>query len=349
MTTGTAISDDYQLLRMMLSDASAQRDTYKPGPYWRRKSKNAANQIALHGLADFRGATSTIGQSYADSVILDVRHSLTGGLREPLRFLLESVFPFKGQFDSQVSLTTSYCNEARRLRRLLLNDNPRVHELLRKYAMPPSLEGGCLEYVEVNGEKIATLYLMLLHEHDLVAEQVDFSTVRSFFEIGGGFGTNVHLLLENYPNIRKVVYLDIPPNLYVGTQYLKSIYGDSIRDYRESRTLHRIQFSTDKEREILAIAPWQIERLDLGVDVFYNAHSFVEMPRFIVANYADHLAKLARFESTAVVMLSYDAFDLSTTFHPDLLPGFFPSRRFDRSTFPALDGSDTRILFTSLH
>lgn len=348
MTTGTAIRDDYELLRLMLLDADAHRDSYKPGPYWRRKSKNAANQIARHGLADFRGATSTIGQGYADSVILDVRHNLTGGLREPLRFLLESVFPFKRQFDTQVSLTTSYCNEARRLRRLLFYDNPRVQELLGKYAIPPSLEGGCLEYVEVDGEKIAILYLMLLHEHDLVAEKVDFSIVRSFFEIGGGFGTNVHLLLENYPNIRKVVYLDIPPNLYVGTQYLRSIYGDSIRDYRESRTLDRMQFSADEEREILAIAPWQIEKLDLAVDVFYNAHSFVEMPRFVVANYADHVAKLARFEATSVVMLSYGAFDLSTTFHPDLLPSFFPTRRFDRSTFPALDGSDTRILFTSL-
>ena len=332
----------------MLSDASSQRDTYKPGPYWRRHSKNAANQIARHGLANFRGATSTIGQSYADSAILDVRHNLTGGFREPFRFLLKSVFPFNRQFDAQVALTTTYWDEARRVRRILFNDNPRVRDLLERYSMPPSLEGGCLEYVEVGGHQVAMHYLSLLHEHDLAAQRTDFRAVRSFFEIGGGFGTNVHLLLENYPNIRKVVYLDIPPNLYVGTQYLKAIYGDSVRDYRETRKLDRLEFSNNEAREILAITPWQIENLDVGVDMFYNAHSFVEMPQSVVANYANRVRELARFESTAVVMLSYDSFDLSTTFDPDLLPGFFPTKTFHRSTFTALDGRYNRILFASI-
>ncbi len=348
MTLSTAISSDNELLRMMLLDAKAQRNAYKPGPYWKRKSQSAAIQIERYGLADFRGTTSTIGQSYADSVILDVRHNLTGGPRRPFRFLLDSVPPFNRQFDAQVALTTTYSDEVRRLRRVLFNDSPRVRELLGKYTMPPSLRGGCLEYIEVDGDKVAMHYLTLLHEHDLVAEKVKFPAMRSFFEIGGGFGTNVHLLLENYPNIRKVVYLDIPPNLYVGTQYLKSFYGDSVRDYRKTRRLDRVQFAKNDELEILMIAPWQIEKLDLGVDVFYNAHSFVEMPQFVVANYADRLARLAGFESTTVVMLSYDPFDPNTTFDPALLPGFFPSKSFGRSTFTALDGKYDRILFTSL-
>ena len=67
---------------------------------------------------------------------------------------------------------------------------------------------------------------------------------RLTFEIGGGVGTNVHLVLENYKNIRKVLYLDIPPNLYVGTQYLKAFYGNAVSDYRTLKTLDSIKFSS---------------------------------------------------------------------------------------------------------
>ena len=84
---------------------------------------------------------------------------------------------------------------------------------------------------------------------------------------------------ENYPNIRKVLYLDVPPNLYIGTQYLKVFYGDRIRDYRETRSLSTIQFSNDKEIEIIAIAPWQLSQVSAQFDIFHNAHSFVEMPQ----------------------------------------------------------------------
>ena len=58
-------------------------------------------------------------------------------------------------------------------------------------------------------------------------------------------------------------------------------------DYSHTRRLDAIHFAKDDRIEILAIAPWQIEKLDLSVDVVYNAHSFVEMPQAVVSNYAN--------------------------------------------------------------
>ncbi|MEP7311082.1 MAG: putative sugar O-methyltransferase [Pseudomonadota bacterium] len=339
------ISNDPALLRQMISDAESQRDIYKPGPYWKRKSLNAATQIERYGLEDFRGDSSTIGLSFTDAVFVDVRHSLTGGLRGLVGYVLRAVFPFKDIFNSQVSLTRSHERETRRLKNLLLEGNPRVHELMHKYRMPPSLDCGCIDFIGPVGKGVSTLYLNLLHQHDLLTGSVEFSTVRSMFEIGGGFGANVHLMLENYSRLRKIVYLDIPPNLYVGTQYLKSIYGDAVRDYRQTRGEEAIRFSDDDKIEILAIAPWQIEKLDLSVDLIYNAHSFVEMPPFVVSNYAAWLERLPDAQSASIVMLTYDCFDLGTTFHPDTLPGFFPQRSFHRTTFQILDNSYGVISF----
>lgn len=342
------IADDPALLRLMIADAESQPDIYQPGPHWRRKTKNALNQIRRSGLADFRGCSSTIGLSFTDSVYVDVRHDLSSGIRKPFKFLFESVFPFKDIFSAQVSLTKSCEGEARRLKNILLgSDNPRVRELLGRYTMPPSLAGGCMDYVEIDGNRISTHYLNLLHQLDRLGQKCGFSGATSLFEIGGGFGSNVHILLENYPRLKKVVYLDIPPNLYVGTQYLKSIYGDSVLDYRQTRHLDVIQFAEHDRIEILAIAPWQIERLNVSVDVVYNAHSFVEMPQSVVSNYAGWLAKLPGFESTTVAMITYDNFDLRTTFDPEMLVEFFPTKRFDRSTFQVLDRRYGVIAFIS--
>jgi putative sugar O-methyltransferase len=345
--TVAKITNDEALLRLMSTDANSQPSIYRPGPYWRRKCRRALAELKRHGLADFRGDRLSIGESFTDCVALDVRNRFDDGLRKPLGLLFKSVPPFNKVMHAQVALTSSYAREARRLRNILFNVNSRVAELLAKYKMPYSLAGGCVDFVDVAGEKISAHYLSLLHQHDCVAKRLDFSTISSIFEIGGGFGVNVHLLLENYPQLRKVVYLDIPPNLYVGTEYLKLFYGDSVIDYRQTRGLDVIRFGDHDRIEILAIAPWQIERLDVAVDLIYDAHSFVAMGPDVVANYANWLRKLPHFSSTNIAMITFDNFDRTTTMDPETLPGFFPGRVFDRSMFAMLDERYGVIMFLS--
>jgi putative sugar O-methyltransferase len=341
------LQDNGALLASMLQDAAAQSELYRPGPYWSRKTRNTTDQIRRQGIGDFRGASSTIGLSFTDSVHVDVRHDLNGGVRSLLRTLLTSAFPVNKIFDSQVALTRVHEAEVRRLKSLMLGESHRVRELVERYSFPPSLLGGCVDYVEVGDRRIATYYLNVLHQHDRIAGNCRFTDVSSILEIGGGFGANVHCLVENYPKLRKVVYLDIPPNLYIGTQYLRAIYGPAVIDYQQTRGLSKIEFSDTDNLEILAIAPWQIERLALRIDLLYNAHSFVEMPAHVIANYAHHVASLPGFDRTRVVMLTYDNFDLRTTLDPERLPGFFPAKVFERTEFPLLDRRFGVISFVS--
>jgi len=344
---GTALEDNEPLLALMLRDAASQKDLYRPGPYWSRKASNAAYQLRRQGVGDFRGASSTIGVSFADSIYVDVRHDLCGGLRSLLRVWLNSVFPFNRVFDTQVQLTRSHEAEVRRLRGVVLGASERMRELVARYTVPPSLLGGCLDYVEVDGRRIANLYLQVLHKHDAIARDCRFEAVSSMLEIGGGFGAHVHCLIENYPKLRKIAYLDIPPNLYIGTQYLRAIYGAAVIDYAQTRELREIRFSDNDALEIVAIAPWQIERLRLSIDLLYNEQSFVEMPAQVVANYARQAAALPGAERTRVVMLTYTGFDLRTSLHPDRLPGLFPTKTFARREFAMPDGSFGVIAFIS--
>lgn len=326
--------DDYALLEMMLEDAKSQNELYRPGTYWLNNTRVAANHIRKYGVGDFRGSSSLIGLSFADNIFVDTRKNYDFGiLRKTLKLMLEKVFPFSKTFDSQVSLTKSYAEQMLRYKRETIANNPRTAQLLSKYNLPFSSLGGCTDYVIIDGEKISSHYLNLLDQIDRVVDKVNFSNAKCYFEIGGGFGCNVHLLLENYKNLKKIIYLDIPPNLYTGTQYLKAFFGDAVKDYSQTRNLKEISFENNNDLELLVIAPWQIEKIKAKVDIFWNSHSFVEMPENIVSNYARHINEMLTHSDSSVVLISYDGFDLKTTFDPDRLPNIFSPAHFEKHYF----------------
>ncbi len=220
------------------------------------------------------------------------------------------------------------------------------------YSIPYSLLGNCFSKVSIEGHEISTHYLNLLEQHDNIAKHIQFSEASKVFEIGGGFGTNIHLLLENYKNIRKIIYLDIPPNLYVGTQYLKSFYGDAVLDYKNLKDLDSIKFSEEEKVEIFCITPWQIEKIEGPIDIFMNSHSFVEIPKIVIENYVNKMSVNSLSTNTAIALTAYDRYDLNTTSDPmgthakpENLPDFFPGRKFKNFEVKQLFNSSRKNLF----
>lgn len=313
------IPDDMSLLVAMVGESESINELYRPGKYWRSMARGAVHEIKRCGLNEFRGSGNSIGTSYTDSAYVDARNDLSFGVRKWMRFAMTKIYPLSMIYDSQVGLTKGYYLSMVELKNQLANQSHHVADLLKRFRVPSdTLRGGCQDYSDIFGAgKVSNHYLELLHTHEVLQRFIDFQSARSFFEIGGGFGANLHILIENYKNIRKFVYLDIPPNLYVGTQYLRSFYGDSVKSYLETRNLDCIEFDGTDDLEILCIAPHQIERLNVNIDIFQNAHSFVEMPQPVVANYAKHVERLLNKNSSSIALVSYDGFDESTTHHPD--------------------------------
>ena len=159
-------------------------------------------------------------------------------------------------------------------------------------ALPDTLVGNPQDTISINNYRIGRSYLASFLRVYNYSKVVDFSKVISVFEIGGGFGAFAHTLLHLYPNIKKYIYLDIPPILYVGTQYLKHFYEDDVIDYRQTRELNSINFSSNNQREIIAICPWEIEKIDTNVDLFWNSSSFQEMTQDMVLNYSKHIDRM---------------------------------------------------------
>ena len=294
------------------------KSLYSSGPYWDYKNSRTILEIRKKGIQDFRGLTAGIGTSFSDNEVLDVRNEYN--IKGRIIGKIFSLPLLNIIFNSQLKLTKSYINSYLLNRSLVYENDRNVHDLLKKYKFENTTEFGCISSFKYLNKKYSCHYLEMADRISKLSKQFNFNDISSLFEIGGGFGANIHFLITNFPNIKKILYLDVVPNIYVGTQYLRRFYKDNIKDYSDLKNLDTISFSKNNELEILCIPPWLIEKVDANIDHFHNAASFVEMPKKIVENYVKFVRK---FKTKEISLISYDRFDSNTTFNPEELNIFF--------------------------
>jgi len=309
------------LEELIRDEKKVDRALYSSGPYWNYKNKRAIFEIKKKGLKDFRSFTNGIGTSFADNLTLDFRNTLnTKGRIVGKIFSLPVLNKI---FNGQLNITKNYLNSFIKNQSIVYQNNKNVQNLIRKYKFENDTDFGCVQLFEYLNKKYSCHYLLMADRVDKLSLTFDFKFTKSFFEIGGGYGANIHFLIKNFPNIKKILYLDVVPNIFVGTSYLKNYFGKKVKDYSELRNLNRISFSKNDELEILCIPPWLIERVDAEIDHFHNASSFVEMPEDVIKNYVKFIKK---FKTKEISLISYDVFDIETTFNPEKLNDFFENK-----------------------
>ena len=265
--------------------------------------------------------TAGIGSSFADNLTLDIRNELN--IKGRIVGKIFSLPLLNKIFNEQLRITKNYLNSFIKNQSIVYQKNKNVQNLVRKYKFQNSTDFGCVQSFEYLKEKYSCNYLQMADRIDKLSKSFDFKNTKSFFEIGGGFGSNIHFLVTNFSNIKKILYLDTVPNIFVGTMYLERYFGNKVKNYIELRNLNKISFSKNDELEILCIPPWLIERVDAEIDHFHNAASFVEMPKRVIKNYTKFIKK---FKTKEISLISYDGFDLKTTFNPEELNEFFDSK-----------------------
>lgn len=310
---------EIELLDLLIDDEKKiNNPLYSSGLYWKHKNKRTIREIKNKTLKNFRGSDNGIGTSFSDNMVSDIRNEYN--LKGKLISLFYKIPIISKVFEQQLNITHNAISNYLDCQKLLFENDKRVHDLLKKFKFNNTTEFGCLQKFKYKKKDISTHYLEMANRVDKLSKYFNFSKIRTYFEIGGGFGANIHFLLQNFPNIKKIIYLDSVPNLYVGTEYLRKFYNKNIVDYRHTRNLKEIKFSQSSKLEIFCIAPWQIEMIKEKVDHFHNAASFVEMPEDIVKNYINHLKRL---KTKDISLISYLEFDKKTTFNPKKLRGKF--------------------------
>lgn len=306
---------------LIKEEKKINRLLYSSGPYWDYKNKRAILEIKKKGLSDFRGTSSGIGTSFADNLVLDIRNEFN--IKGRIIGKIFS-FPFLNKiFNSQLNSTQNHINRFIINQAIVYQNNKNVENLINKYQFKNTTEFGCVQIFKKLGKKYSTSYLQMADRIDKLSKSFNFKNIKSFFEIGGGFGANVHFLITNFPNIKKILYLDTVPNIYVGTKYLEHHFGKKVKNYLDLKNLDKLKFQNNDELEILCIPPWLIEKIDTEIDHFHNAASFVEMPKIVIDNYIKFIKK---FKTREISLVSYDGYDLKTTFNPEELNQFFDNK-----------------------
>ena len=306
---------------LIKDEKKINRLLYSSGQYWDYKNNRSRLEIKKKGLSDFRGTSAGIGTSFADNIPSDIRNEFN--IKGRIIGKIFSLPILNKVFNGQLNLTQNYINNFIINQAIVYQNNKNVENLINKYHFKNTTEFGCIQIFEKLGIKYSTAYLQMADRIEKLSKSFNLENINSFFEIGGGFGANIHFLITNFPNIKKILYLDAVPNIYVGTKYLEHHFGKKVKNYLDLKNLDKIKFQKNDELEILCIPPWLIEKVDVEIDHFHNAASFVEMPKIVIDNYVKFIKK---FKTKGISLISYEVYDLKTTFNPEELNLFFDNK-----------------------
>ena len=310
------------LLDLLIKDEKKiDKELYSSGPYWNYKNRRAIVEIKKKGLKDFRGITAGIGTSFADNLVLDIRNEFNTKGRIVGKIFSLPILNII--FNGQINTTKNYLDSFIKNQAIVYKNSQNVQNLISKFKFKNTTDFGCVQSFEYLNKNYSCHYLNMAYRVNNLSKNFDFKNIKSYFEIGGGFGSNIHFLITNFPNIKKILYLDTVPNIYVGTEYLRHHYKEKVKDYLELRNLNKISFSKNNELEIFCIPPWLIEKVETEIDHFHNSASFVEMPKKVISNYVKFIKNLSTRE---ISLISYGGFDLKTTFNPEELNSFFDDK-----------------------
>lgn len=293
------------LLDLLVCDEKKiNKKLYSGGPYWNYKCKKIYDELLKKNLYGFRGLYSGVGTSYADNIVLDIRNELGKKGKFASFFLKGNLNPLNKIFINQVKNNISHIENYLKYKSLTYTRSEKVIRLTTTYNFENTTEFHCVDKVKINNKDISTLYIEIANDIEFINKHHDLKKISSFFEIGGGFGSKIHFLLTNFKNIKKIIYLDIVPNIFVGTNYLKNFYGSKVIDYATTRNLKSIKFSDNDNLEIFSLPVWEIEKLDLTIDYFHNSHSFQEVPIHQIKNYYKFLKNFMK-NNTKISLISY--------------------------------------------
>lgn len=306
------ILDDPQLLNFMLEDIKKAPDIYKPTNYWAVYQKAILDELSQRGLHDFRKRKSYFLDSFGACDLFPpaqinllknkifynrITHKIPfyKSILEGISEFLTKIFPISLPYEMNVE----------DLKRLIWdNSNLYAQRIGAKplNELDISLIGNPQDHIEVDQKIYTWLMLSYYMQYVYCHQFVDFNDINVIVELGGGAGKQIEVIKKLHPHITFLLF-DIPPQLYVSEQYLKSVFPNQVVSYRETRTIKNISITPSMEGKICIFGNWQFPLLEnLPFDLFWNASSFQEMEPEVVENYLKYVNKQAKMVFLRQVM-----------------------------------------------
>lgn len=285
----------------MLEDLQDAPAIYRPGEYWRTYHDRTVRWLFHNPLDRFRfydvplrafggGAEgvspkelAALRSAYQENPLLKAWDRLCRWaanrfprLRQPAKLLTPSFHLTNIQYRGRHQ-RKALRSELERL----IASNPEILKVADTRLGQPS------GIVNVRGNLYSRTIYNKIREYLRARNRIDFEGIDSILEIGPGYGAQFDVILQMHPDMRACI-VDIPPQLYICQEYLAARFPGRVDRYHEAKREGIVP--TLENRQIVCLAPWQIEDLPSDAfDLLLNMASFQEMAPRVVGNYADHV------------------------------------------------------------
>lgn len=271
----------------LMEKLTEQSSLYQPGNFWKEASKDLVEEFSEHGIENFRRLNSPL------SFFVPTYGFPGNACSKPImnsfkQWQIEQNLPEKQEsFFTQFS---SGFSSALADYRVLAASEYADQDIPRLLEFSESEVGNPIEHFEIEGKLYSRSALNYLLGLAFLKKFIDFSTIETVMEIGGGFGTLGEIVYKTLPG-SQYINIDIPPTICCSSYYLQQVCGDqnvTTFENLKSRDKIKVQDLTS----VTVLPSWQIELLQGKVDLFINFISFQEMEPEIVQNYLDHVSRL---------------------------------------------------------
>jgi putative sugar O-methyltransferase len=301
------ITDNPALLSRLTEDMKHAPEYWRATEYWQGYGKRITNRIQDVGLTGFRTDWNIIkGHGLIDPVLPDPHG---GDSRKNRLHKILSKLPVFNQVSTfyidQIQSEVARHKSSHQMLVAMITESLMADPDIRE-KMEHIQEGTAgMGYDDsVNPASSFSLdFLINFSKIAVLDSAIDVLSKKRVLEIGGGHGkfAEIFTKLGTDPD-RGYCLIDIPPVLYIATEYLRSEFPDRVVDYEQLVKMDRIT-DADIKGKILIMPPWLIDKLEVNFDVFWNAASFQEMEKNVVTEYLDRIAK--RCDIVGINSLTY--------------------------------------------
>tara|TARA_X000001036_G_C20657372_1_gene797527 strand:+ start:77 stop:1096 length:1020 start_codon:yes stop_codon:yes gene_type:complete len=280
-----------KLLKLLRNKYKEKINLHEKSNHYFKLGEIAYLNLKDNGIKNFRDNSSGIGLGYDDSVILNARVT-SGNIKRSIYWLI-NFFTFGKFFKEQEILNRRLFEAYQNQVQYVFSRNKNVIKLIKNYNIKNTTLFGCKNKFSLKKKNYSVHYLEICNKIDFINKFCDLSKIKNYCEIGGGFGSNIHLIQQNFKNIKKFLLIDIFPSIYVATRYLQKIYGNSVVSYDKLYKKDIIQFSNDDKLEIICLPNWEIGKFSSKIDHFHNGDSFSHLSIDEIKKYLSFLRKLS--------------------------------------------------------
>jgi putative sugar O-methyltransferase len=287
------VADDPALLDRMMSQLSRADDLYQPTNYWAYYQRHFVPELKRHGLHDFRRRRGSVLSSFGATDLLPQ------GLIE-----VSPGIPAAGRIASILNRLV-WLTPGLSLRMWGINGTSltryfyaRVREKFERLGLPlgacgTSRHGNPEDLVEVEGALWSYMHLQYCSMLADALGHIELPDDAVVCELGSGLGRNIEVMARLFPRATLLLF-DIPPQLYVANQYLRTVFGDRVVNYDEAvGVTPQGQLPESVRGRIVVLPTWRFPAWSgVAIDLFWNSASFQEMEPHIVRNYLGGVSRM---------------------------------------------------------